>query len=216
MRVDNFISKAEPIIKSTEKKTIHIVHILDRSGSMQGGKLTNALFGVNEEVVELQKDNTVNYLFTLVWFDGDVDRQYWQVPINTVTNININSGGSTALYQAIGETLSDIDTTDPVLIKIFTDGDHYNNNWGKYNNPKIVKELIRDCNSKNFTITFVGTQVDTEKCKDLFGLSSGNISVHDNTAEGVTRSFRKSMDATMMYASNVVEGKFTKTLNFYQ
>ncbi len=36
MRVDNFISKPEP--KSIEKKTIHIVHILDSSGSMNDGQ----------------------------------------------------------------------------------------------------------------------------------------------------------------------------------
>ena len=47
-------------------------------------------------------------------------------------------------------------------------------------------------------------------------ISAGNTLVHDNTAEGVTRAFNVSNEMSMKYSANVAQGKFTKTLNFYQ
>ena len=144
MRVDNF--KTEVKVKpskntKSEKKTIHIVHILDRSGSMEGSKLRAALEGINTEVAELQKDTTVDYFFTLVHFGSDIVKAYRETPINKVKNIYVSSNGMTALYQAIGETLDGFPQTSPVLVKIFTDGEE-NQSRGKYNNAASVKELI--------------------------------------------------------------------------
>ena len=210
MRVDNFKTES----KSTEKKTIHIVHILDRSGSMNGPKLNAALQGINAEVQELQKDNMVNYLFTLVHFGSNIINAYWQIPISKVGNINISSDGMTALYQAIGETLDKFPQTNPVLVKIFTDGEE-NQSRGKYNNASSVKTLIDSLEQKDFTITFVGTASDVESIKRNLSIAAGNTLVHDNTEESVKMSFRKSMDATVSYSANVAKGNFTKTLNFY-
>ena len=218
MRVDNFITKPEP--KSTEKKTIHIVHILDRSGSMDGysgsSKIASALQGINTEVTELKKDTSVNYLFSLVDFgDYTINKTYWQRPIAEVGHINIRANGGTPLYQAIGETLEGFPQTHPVLVKVFTDGGE-NASRGKYNTAFAVKTLLTSLKDKDFTVTFVGTESDVATIQKTLEIAEGNTLVHDNTAEGVMRSFNKSMGATMSYASNVVEGKFTKTLNFYQ
>jgi uncharacterized protein YegL len=215
MRVDNFISKQEPKVISTEKKTIHIVHILDRSTSMAGSKLKAALQGINSEVEELKKDATVNYLFSFVHFGNDIVNSFWQIPIEKVVHINISANGCTALYQAIGETLEKFPQTNPVLVKIFTDGEE-NQSRGKYNNAFAVKTLIDSLEQKDFTITFVGTKTDVEEIQRNLSIAEGNTLVHDNTAEGVTRSFRKSMDATANYTANVAVGNFSKTLNFYQ
>lgn len=220
MRVDNFISKSEPIIKSTEKKTIHIVHILDRSGSMDGygssSKIKSALQGINTEVTELQKDANVNYLFSLVDFgDNTINKTYWQRPVSEVGHINIRANGGTPLYQAIGETLEGFPQTHPVLVKVFTDGGE-NASRGKYNTAFAVKTLLASLKDKDFTVTFVGTESDVATIQRALDIAEGNTLVHDNTAEGVTRSFNKSMGATMTYASNVAQGNFTKTLNFYQ
>lgn len=199
------------------KPTIHIIHILDRSESMSGPKLRSALRGINEEVSNFKNDDTVNYVFSLVDFGNDVHKYYWKTPINEVSdNISIWSQGCTALYQAIGETLSDYSTDEPVLVKIFTDGEQYANNWGKYNTAKKAKEVIQSKESTNFTITFVGTESDVTKCQDLFGIAEGNTLVHDNTGEGVQKVFKKSLNATKNYSKGIVSGEFTKTMSFYE
>lgn len=213
MRVDNFITKPEP--KSTEKKTIHIVHILDSSGSMgdsYNSKWSSAVQGVRSEISELKLDLTVNYVYSLVVFGASSKQVIWQQPINKVKyESDWRSQSSTALYDTIKATLSNYPQGEPVLVKILTDGASNSDRTS----PSEIKQLIDSLQEKDFTITFVGTADDVEYINKTLGIAEGNTLVHDNTAEGVMRSFKKSMGATMSYASNVAEGKFTKTLNFY-
>lgn len=217
MRVDNFISKPEP--KSIEKKTIHIVHILDSSGSMNDGQFSGqskwqaAVLGVQSEITELKLDDTVNYLFSLVVFGTTSNKIIWQQPISKVNYTSEwRSQGSTALYDTIKETLSNYPQGQPVLVKILTDGQSNSDRTS----PSEIKELVNTLEKKDFTITFVGTASDVDYINKNLGIAKGNMLVHDNTAESVTRSFKKSMDATVSYSTNVAQGKFTKTLNFYQ
>ncbi|MCA9381732.1 hypothetical protein KC678_05680 [Candidatus Dojkabacteria bacterium] len=86
---------------------------------------------------------------------------------------------------------------------------------GKYNSVFAVKELIDNLEQKDFTITFVGTEADVYEIQRNLSISKGNTLVHDNTAEGVERSFRKSMAATQSYSASVSRGEYTKTLDFY-
>lgn len=197
-----------------DKPTIHIVHIVDRSISMSGTKLLNAVKGVNAEIEELQKDSSANYLFTLVHFGSGITRSYWQTPINNVPKINISDYGMTALYQTIGETLSDYDTDDSVLVKIFTDGAE-NCSRGKFRDVSILKSLIQEKENGNFTITFVGTASDVESIQCELNIAEGNTLIHDNTGAGVEKSFKKSMKATLSYSRSVSQGEFTKTMSFY-
>jgi hypothetical protein len=107
------------------KPIIHNVHILDASGSMQGEKLRNAIEGINSEIRELQRDENALYTQTLVDFSDDVRTVYYKTPIAQVKTYNIEDRSTTALYDAIGQTLTrliaDTNEVDKVLIKIFTD-----------------------------------------------------------------------------------------------
>jgi len=217
MRVDNF--KTEPVKvlkgKREEKKTIHIVHILDSSGSMGEGfysKWNSAVQGVQSEITELQKDNVVNYLFSLVVFGKDSKRIFWQVPIKEVVySSDWRSQSATALYDTIKDTLSVYPQGEPVLVKILTDGQSNHD----LTLPKEIKQLIDNLQEKDFTITFVGTASDVDYINQNLGIAKGNMLVHDNTADGVMRSFRKSMIATTAYTTSVANNEFSKTLNFY-
>lgn len=64
--------------KTTDKKpTIHIVDILDCSGSMFGTKITNANKGIYEGIENLKKDNSINYLYTICGFSYSTDIQFY-------------------------------------------------------------------------------------------------------------------------------------------
>lgn len=212
MRIDQYVSQKR--IVPEDRKKIHIVHIVDRSTSMDGSKLNSAIKGINKEIEELQKENNVDYFFTLVHFGSDIKTQYYKEPISNVKKVKIYSTGWTALYQAIGETLENYNEDCPVLVKIFTDGEE-NDSTGKYETAYAVKSLLDSLKSKNYTVTFVGTEYDVKQIQKTLSISEANTLVHNNTAESISRSFTKSMAATKKYSNAVANNEYTKTLSFY-
>lgn len=210
--MDEFTANVSP--------TIHNVYILDASGSMSGGKFNNALLGINGEIAELKKDKSVNYTQTIVDFSGynDVQRRCTFTPIKSVRPYTASTRGMTALYQAVGETLNRLSPLvkngEKVLVKIFTDGME-NNSRGIYSNPYILSQLIKNCESNGFTITFVGTEFDVQTIIKTIGIDSTNTLVHNNTAQGVADSFNASFLATRVYVSSVKAGEDVKK-GFYK
>lgn len=114
--------------------TVHNVHILDASGSMQGAKYVNALAGINEEINSLKGDTSgVNFTNTIVEFDSGnglhqiplelqaktslgADRgmyqqcrqttHYFMTPLAACSAITgRNTWGGTPLYQTVGEII---------------------------------------------------------------------------------------------------------------
>lgn len=210
--------EATPEPVSGDKPTIHNVYIIDRSGSMAGAKLSNAIAGVNLEVSKLKEDNEANYTQTIVDFGDDVKTVIYKVPIADCGRYFTHTNGMTALYQAIGETLSKLRSDnkegEKVLVKIFTDGGE-NSSRGTFAHAKDVAELIKQCESEGFTVTFVGTSFDVDSVIDKLKIDASNTLVHDNTAESVQRSFLVSTSATMDYVSNVRARK-SVTKGFYK
>jgi 3-deoxy-D-arabino-heptulosonate 7-phosphate (DAHP) synthase len=95
------------------KQTIHYALVVDESGSMSSYR-TDTIGGFNEQVKvakELQEQyKDQNYLFTLCTFEGsnEIKQRIFQQPIaETVelTTDNYSPRGSTALFQAVGETI---------------------------------------------------------------------------------------------------------------
>jgi Mg-chelatase subunit ChlD len=193
------------------KPTIHNVHILDASGSMNSGdKIRVACDGINEEISLLKKDNTVDYTNTFVHFSGSNDYKIEQmlVPISQAKVVNMRGRDMTALNDAIGRTLdvllTKVKNGEKVLIKIFTDGGE---NDSKLYQPTQVKKMIANCEDKGFTITFVGVKSDVQKAIANYNIREDNTLVHDNTRGGVIKSFAMSADATKTYASRVAKGE---------
>lgn len=213
MRVDGNTTKRV----DASKPTIHVVHILDSSGSMGSGiysKWHNAVKGVQQEIEELKKDSSANYIFSLVVFGRDIKKVIWQQPIAEVNYASEwRSTPSTALYDAIGTTLFDYPQDNPVLVKILTDGEE---NSSRLYSEKDIKKQIEDLSEKDFTITFVGTKQDVQYIEVQLSIAKGNTLVHDNTSEGIKTAFEKSMAATRSYSTSVATGEFTKTFNFYE
>ena len=78
MRLETNKERIIPVVDSTAtgsfvKPTIHIVHILDGSGSIAGyrgsSKFESAREGMLEEINMLKKDDKVNYLYSIIEFD---------------------------------------------------------------------------------------------------------------------------------------------------
>lgn len=210
---------SNPVNNGDSKPTIHIVSILDASTSMYGDKFENALRGINSEIKELKKETTINYTLTMVRFSGtnNIQTIEFKTPISKVGEIYTNCTGMTALYQAVGETLEKFINTpsnEKVLVKIFTDGEN-NESRGKYASQTVLANFIKECESKGFTITFVGTKTDVDFMINDLNINFSNTLSHDNTSRGVADAFATTTMATKSYSAKVLNNEDVLT-GFYK
>ncbi len=201
--------------------TIHNVHIVDISSSMSGGKLTSAIQGINGELLELKSDKDVIYTQTLIEFNTNIRTVCYKTPIANAALYQSGAGGMTALNEAIGVTLTrlkdDISPEDKVLVKIFTDGGE-NVSSPEWRDKSRIAQLIKECENRGFTVTFVGTEFDVNEAVRSYGVDASNTLVHDNSAASVSMSFMATRGATEKYKSKLMRGEavergFYKTIN---
>lgn len=194
-----------------EKPTIHIVDILDRSGSMSYMKIDNAVLGINSEIERLKSDNSINYTYSLCGFSdwNKINMEYLLIDINTLNRSILNTTySSTALYDAIGQTLNKIrngvNQSDKVLVNIYTDGGE---NDSKEYKQDTVNNLIKELQEKNFTITFIGTDHDVENIINRINIDRSNTLKYDGSAQGLAHSMTFTSVARSIYSSKVISGE---------
>lgn len=164
------------------KPKTYVAMILDSSGSMFSIK-DEARAHFNEQVQELrQKSEEHDVKVTLTTFNGNVDIKRFNKPIGSVEELSdaeYQPSGSTALYDAIGETVAKIRHTAKdlekdhvsVLVLIITDG--YENSSREYSQGTI-KNQIAALEENGWTFTFMGANVDPLQIQQDFGISAGN------------------------------------------
>lgn len=214
--------------KVSEKRTIHNVFMIDRSGSMIGKRHNSAKTGILNIVNSIKSDNYNNNTVTVIefWADnlllGKVsplvtnDLLFMTVP-EFIDNINFSMpDGGTPLNDAIGKTitrlLSVVKEGEPVLINIFTDGEE---NSSVEFTANALSNLIKSVESKNFTVTFQGTEREIRYAIERLKLSPKNTIVHDNTDVGINMTFSKTVKARQVYSKSVSEG-ILKSDAFYK
>ena len=220
MRVDLGKEREVPVF-NTEKTigipTIHIVHILDGSGSMKGGKFKSAKEGMLEEINMLKKEKDINYLLTIVEFDSH-DRILtlcYRVNVESVVFENIdffepygNTALNDAVYITLDELLKNNKSNEKTLVKIFTDGAE---NASKRYNYTHVQTIVSKAKEEGFVITFIGTKYDTELVQKRYKIDASNTLSHDNTSRGMKEAYSIVNTATMMYSKSVVLGNDSNT-----
>lgn len=208
--------------KSSKKPTIHIVDIVDCSGSMAGKKIRAAIEGVELGIKDLKENKEdIKYTYTLCDFcySSKINWQYEVDKLKDVYGISFKANGYTALYDAIGLTLNklvkSVGKKDKVLVNIYTDGGE--NDSKKYN-ASSVKELINDLKSKGFTVSFIGTDIDVSNVINSLGVDKSNTMSYDGSARELEKTLASTRAARTVYSKSVVKGKdvskgFYKTLN---
>lgn len=180
---------------------MHKVVLLDCSGSMQGAKYDVAELGVKQDY-EACKGEFVDYL--LVEFSIDKREQLHDFTKPLLFRPYFSG---TALYKTIHEVfnalIKNTPKEDKVLVQIFTDGqDEHSANYRA--NAKLA---IDKFNSMGWTVTFVGTEADVAFVQSNLSIDSTNTLVHDNTAQGIIRSFESYTAATSLYTKSVKRGE---------
>lgn len=211
-------SKSASIINDLVKSSvpiIHIVNIVDCSGSMGGSKINAANEMIKSDINKVLNERDVYYTYTLRTFSTYVHEYKNKIDRNPKYSI-LKTNSLTALYDAIGDTLEDLKTCIPssekVIVSIITDGAE--NSSLRYT-AKDVSKLIEELNSKNFTITFVGTKQDVNTAVEKLKIDKSNTQSYDGTGEELRRVMSVRESALNLYSKSVVKGEDVKT-GFYK
>ena len=154
-------------------KATDIIVVLDRSGSMDSiGQST--VDGFNTFIKE-QKAAEGEANITLVQFDNQYQIDYKELPINEAKDLILGETfvprATTALYDAVGQTIKDVKTKNDVVFVIITDG--YENASKEYDQAKVFK-LIEDKKKDGWNFLFLAANQDAIKAGGAMGINAGN------------------------------------------
>lgn len=221
----------------------YVAIILDKSGSMDTIKNeainhfneqlqvlkeeSNAPDKVAKKMLQNEESNAVETHVTFVTFNNNVETLIENDDVNNISEIDDSTykpGGTTALYDAIGETIekfqsySDInDSNVSVLFTIITDGqENASEKFNGENGRKKVKSQIDELQKTGkWTFTFMGANQDVmETAVDGLGIRAGNTMSFDYSAEGMTLASDTHSMSTRAYFTARREGNLSVT-SFY-
>lgn len=139
---------------------IHLHMILDVSPSMRT-RWKQTISGLNEYFDSLRKDQSDNdqpYVVTMTTFSADIHTPYKAVDLDhipTFTEKNLSPfGWGTALYDAVGPAIKAIDTQNPVLVVIITDGEE--NSSHTWDESRLAKLMDERQKLGNYTYAYLG------------------------------------------------------------
>jgi len=149
---------------------VHIVCILDRSGSMS--RLTGDTIGGYNSFIDKQREEAGSAKVTTVLFDNKYETLYENVPIKDVkplTSKEYYARGTTALLDAVGQTILSVDgdfkkagvcpKSELVVFMIMTDGLE---NASREFSRAAVKKLVSDAQEKyGWKFIFMGANIDS-------------------------------------------------------
>ncbi len=170
------------------KKKLDVIFILDKSGSMSGSE-ENTISSFNE-YLEKEKKNKFSTTITTVLFSDSYHYLHNNVSIKDVKPITSHDyyvGGCTALYDTLGNVISDVGKreTDKVLFIIITDG--YENASKEYSNENI-KKLIKK--HKDWQFIYIGADIDSYAAGSSIGIRRENIANYVKDKTGSKTLFR--------------------------
>ena len=149
--------------------SVEIVFIVDRSGSMQGSE-SDTIGGYNA-FLHKQKAQEGEARVTTVLFDNQYELLHDAVELPMVTDItehNYFVRGTTALYDALGQTIERVKArTSRAIFVIITDG--LENASVKYT-ADHVKELIGERQAAGWEFFYLGADLENFADADRIGI----------------------------------------------
>lgn len=160
---------AEAVIHTPGTK---IVVVLDESGSMEPIR-EKMIESINSFIKEQKQVAGRTCTFSLVKFNGDISNVITDRDLREVSLLSYNDyipNGTTALYDAIGNTISRFRYERDVIMVIITDGQ---NNSSKDYNKRLVQQMI-DEKKKYMGWSYIYLSSDLNTAADGDGLGFHN------------------------------------------
>lgn len=193
-----------------KKGLTDIVLILDRSGSMAG--VMNEAIGSCNSMIEDQKKVAGEARVTIAMFDHEysllADRTSLDV-VAPLSEATCFARGTTALYDAIGRTVSTVgdrlrslreeDRPEQVIVAVMTDG--YENASREYTIEKVKSMIDHQTSKYNWKFLFLGANLDVAQVSSSIGVPSSNHFTYSNTPKSVRASYMVMSEALRGYRS---------------
>lgn len=148
-----------------QQDPLHIITVLDRSGSMSG-KEKNVISSYNELLVRFRESDPTA-IVSLYIFDHELDCVYENEQISNVKDLTTKQyvvRGMTALNDAIGSVIARNAEFKKVFFVVDTDGIE---NASKEYTTGGVKTLIEAKKDSGWDVTFIGTDLSTASTADM-------------------------------------------------
>ncbi len=168
-----------------------LVFIIDKSGSMCGLE-SDTIGGFNSTIKNQKKDkNNIAYVTTIL-FNTSFDMIHDRVELSKIKQMKESDyvvGGSTALLDAVGETIEHIekihkyirpeDIPSKTLFVIITDG--MENASHKYNRYQIKSMISSMREEKKWEFIFLGANIEAEEVAESYGiLKNRSVNYHSD------------------------------------
>lgn len=153
-------------------KNVDIGIVLDESGSMSDIKET--VVKCFNDFIKEQKQQGDDAYITLTKFNTYVNIEIDRKKINKAKSISYsdyNPNGTTALYDAIFDTIKKIESKNKnnnVIIAVITDGYE---NASKKCDIKSLKEMIKSKEGLGWRFLFLASNIDVEKVSSSMGFN---------------------------------------------
>lgn len=188
-------------------KTIHVVSILDRSGSMMGSQ--QEVIGAYNAFIEDQKkiasDKGVKIKTSLYLFDDRYEEVYAKVPVAQTPELNEETytiRGMTALYDAVGKTINKFQDKKNVIMFIETDG--YENSSQEFDQDSL-QALVKEKTKGGWDFNFVGADLSKATTTQLgtrMGIDASKTMHFAKSAEGYATRNATFTASTMAYVDS--------------
>ena len=193
----------------TRDNEMDVVFLLDRSGSM-GGIEKDTIGGYNS-YIDSQRGKNVKV--TTILFDDKYEVLHNRVDVDNIkklTNKEYYVRGCTALLDAIGKTIREIEDKNPnkVIFIITTDG--YENASTKYNKSQI-KELISV--HKDWKFMYIGADIDSYSEGRSLGIKDEFIANYKKTDRGISKLYNALTTASkLFYEEEIIDESWKNEL----
>ena len=182
-------------MKKRINNEMDVIFLLDRSGSM-GGIEKDTIGGYNS-YIDSQRGKNVKV--TTVLFDDKYEVLHNREDVDNIkklTNKEYYVRGCTALLDAIGKTIREMEDKNPnkVIFIITTDG--YENTSTKYNKSQI-KELISV--HKDWKFMYIGADIDSYSEGRSLGIKDEFIANYKKTDRGISKLYNALTTASKLF-----------------
>ena len=202
--------------KSKKLVSTHIAVVLDKSGSMS--TCLNDTIGGFNQFLKTQKELKGKATITLAQFNDNYELISDMKSLDESEELTINNyipSGFTALLDAIGKTINDVEAKikdmpkksrpEKVIFVIITDGEE--NRSREFKKDQIMQMINSHRDEKKWEFVFIGANQDAIQSGDQIGIVAGSSLNYTQDPQG-TRTMYSCLTSSMSaYRSRDVNDK---------